>query len=180
MRKRKRVRVNALHLQTSLVKLLPLRFAFAVLLAHATALCAQERVLTTALEVRSLTPAEADQGIAVQLRGVVVFIEGLSAVFVQDETSTTFFRVRARPLPTIGDEIELSGKTRMGLYQPGLDYSTYRVVGRRPLPAGIRASYDDLYFGRYHYQRVIVEGVVRSVVPFENEKSLMTSRSGRA
>lgn len=133
----------------------------------------QERVLTTALEVRSLSPAEAEQGIAVRLRGVVVFVEGVSSVFVQDETSTTFFRMRTRPLPAVGDEIELTSKTRMGLYLPGVDFATPRILGRRPLPPGIPVNYDDLHFGRYHYQRVTVEGIVRSVAPFDPEKSLL-------
>ncbi len=128
---------------------------------------AAERVLTTALEVRSLTPAEAERGLPVRLRGVVVFVESTSAIFVQDATSTTFFRLAPRQrLPSIGDEIDLVSTTRMGLYLPGLADTTYRVVGRRELPPGIAAVYDDLYFGRYHYQRVTVEGIVRSLLPF--------------
>lgn len=153
------------------VPALRVSFAFA-LLASAAAL-AQERVLTTALEVRSLSPAEAESGLPVKLRGVVVFVEGISSVFVQDETSTTFFRMRSRPLPAVGDEIELTARTRMGLYLPGLDFATPRILGRRPLPPGIRATYDDLYFGRYHYQRVAVDGVVRSIASYDPEKSLM-------
>lgn len=153
------------------VPALRVSFAFA-LLASAAAL-AQERVLTTALEVRSLSPAEAESGIPVKLRGVVVFVEGISSVFVQDETSTTFFRMRSRPLPAVGDEIELTARTRMGLYLPGLDFATPRILGRRPLPPGIRATYDDLYFGRYHYQRVAVDGVVRSIASYDPGKSLM-------
>jgi signal transduction histidine kinase len=124
---------------------------------------AQQRTLTTALEVRSLTPAEAASGIPVHLRGVIVYVEDTSAIFVQDETSTTFFRTRQIPLPKFGDEIELDGVTRMGLYLPGIDYSTYRVLGQRPLPPGIPAQFDDLVFGRFHYQRVTLEGIIRSV-----------------
>ena len=116
---------------------------------------AQNRVLTTAIEVRALTPTEAASGIPVRLRGVVVFVESPSAVFLQDDTSTTFFRLPARtPPPAVGDEIELTSKTRLGLYLPGLDDSTFRVLGRRELPPGIPAQFDDFYFGRYHYQRL--------------------------
>ena len=150
----------------------------AVVFALAGAVTAAERLLTKAIEVRSLSPDEADSGVPVALRGIVVFIDGTSSVsvFVQDETSTTFFRTRdSNParLPKIGDEIELTGKTRMGLYLPGLDYSTFKVLGHRPLPRGIPASYDDLYFGRYHYQRVSVEGIVRSVAPFDPARALI-------
>ncbi len=140
---------------------------------------AQDRLLTKAIEVRSLTPAEAAGGIPVRLRGVVVFMESPSAIFVQDDTSTTFFRLRARAVPpAVGDEIELTSKTRMGLYLPGLDDTTYRVLGRRELPPGIPAQFDDLYFGRYHYQRVTVEGIVRSVLPLDTKKSVLRLAMG--
>lgn len=133
---------------------------------------AGERLLTKAIEVRSLTPTEAESGIPVRLRGIVVFVEGISSIFIQDDTSTTFFRVRVPPqVPKVGDEIEIESKTRMGLYLPGLDYSTVRVLGRKPLPRGIPVQYDDLHFGRYHYRRVTVEGVVRSVVPLVDARN---------
>ena len=109
----------------------------AVLHSTATAI-AQDRLITKAIEVRALSFADADTGIPARLRGVVVFIEGQSSIFVQDETSTTFFRTR-QAVPHVGDEIEVQGATRMGLYLPGLDFSTFRVVGQRALPPGIPA-----------------------------------------
>lgn len=143
-----------------------------ILACASLAAAAEERLLTKAIEVRSLTPAEAESGIPVRLRGIVVFVEGISSIFIQDETSTTFFRVRVPPqLPKVGDEIEIETKTRMGLYLPGLDYSVVRVLGRKPLPPGIPVQYDDLHFGRYHYRRVTVEGVVRSVVPLVDARN---------
>lgn len=122
--------------------------------------------LTTAAEVRSLSVAAAESGLPAVIRGVIVFVESPSGLFLQDETSTTFFRTAGIPasaLPIVGDEVEVRAKTRMGLYLPGLDYATIRHLGRRALPPGIPATYDDLYFGRHHYRRVTVEGVVRSV-----------------
>ena len=136
------------------------------------------RVLTTALEIRSLSPAEADRGIPVRLRGVIVFVEGASALFLQDETSTAFFRLEQAPLPRVGDEIELTAKTRMGLYLPGVDYATYRILGRRALPPGIPVLYDDLHFSRYHYQRVSVEGIVRSILPLGTNRSVIRLAMG--
>lgn len=146
-------------------------------------LAAAERILTKAIDVRSLTPAEAASGIKVQLRGVVVFVESPSAIFIQDETSTTFFRLASpdgrRPVtPAVGDEIELTSKTRMGLYLPGLDDTTYKPLGRRPLPPGIPVQYDDLHFSRYHYQRVAVEGIVRSQLPLDPDRTLMRLAMG--
>ena len=148
-------------------------------LALPCALPAQDRVLTKAIEVRSLTPTEAASGVPVRLRGVVVFIESSSAIFLQDDTSTTFFRMPARTAPpAVGDEIELTSKTRLGLYLPGLDDTTFHLIGRRELPPGISAHFDDLYFGRYHYQRVTVEGIVRTVQPVDGGKSLLRLAMG--
>jgi signal transduction histidine kinase len=144
--------------------MLPLRASLCAVFAVCAAATAAERTLTTALEVRSLTPAEAAGGLPVKLRGVIVYVENTTAVFVQDETSTTFFRMpRGKVPPTVGDEVELTSKTRMGLYLPGLDDTTVRVLGRRALPPGIPAQFDDLVFGRFHYQRVALEGIIRSV-----------------
>ncbi len=159
---------------------LPRRGVATVLASLLTlAASAQDRVLTTAIEVRSLTSPEAVSGIPVRLRGIVVFVESPSAIFLQDETSTTFFRMPAGvPPPVVGDEIEVTSKTRLGLYLPGLDDSTYRLLGRRELPPGIPAQFDDLYFGRYHYQRVTVEGIVRSVQPVESKKSVLRLAMG--
>ena len=161
---------------------MPSRFGLgivcAVALFSASAAPAQERVITKAIDVRSLSPAEAERGIPVQLRGVVVFVDSVSAIFLQDETSTTFFRLPSAPLPKVGDEIELTGKTRMGLYLPGLSGTSYRVLGRRELPPGIPVHYDDLHFGRYHYQRVAAEGIVRSVRPAAGDRTMLRLAMG--
>lgn len=152
---------------------------FAVAAAFTGAARAQERVLTEAIEVRALSRIEAESGLPVRLRGIVVFVESASAIFLQDTTSTTFFRIRPKgDVPSVGDEIELTGTTRMGLYLPGLDFSTYRVLGRQSLPPGIPARYDDLVFSRYHYQRVTLEGIVRSVTPTDQKKSVIRLAMG--
>lgn len=158
----------------------PLRLLTLLCCLGWVAVPAQEppRLLTTALEIRSLSPAEADRGIPVRLRGVVVFVEGPSALFLQDDTSTAFFRLERPPLPRVGDEIELTAKTRMGLYLPGVDYAAYRVLGRRSLPPGIPVQYDDLHFSRHHYQRVTVEGIVRSVLPLNANRSVIRLAMG--
>ncbi|MES2692114.1 MAG: hypothetical protein V4773_01490, partial [Verrucomicrobiota bacterium] len=149
------------------------RFASLLLLLLAPVLAAAEdRVITRAIDVRSLSVAEADSGIEARIRGVIVYVESPSGLFVQDETATTFFRtteIPAAKLPKVGDEVEVRAKTRMGLYLPGLDYAAITVLGRKPLPPGIPATYDDLYFGRYHYSRVAVEGIVRSLSPQEGK-----------
>lgn len=135
------------------------------------------QVLTKAIEVRSLTPAQAQQSLEVHLHGTVVFVE-VSAVFVQDETSTTFFRPERPGVARPGDEIEVQGLTRMGLYLPGLGPAMPRILRHGEVPPGIPATYDDLVSARFHYQRVAVEGVVRSVTPMDEGRSMLRLAMG--
>lgn len=153
------------------VTLLTRRLVFLIATIFALPVVAQTQPLTKAIQVRSLSLADAERGQPVVLRGVVVFVEGASAIFIEDETSTTFFRTRESVLPSVGDEIEVRGATRMGLYLPGLDYATFRILGQRALPAGIPARYDDLVFSRFHYQRVAVTGIIRSVAEMGPRRS---------
>lgn len=134
-------------------------------------------LLTKAIEVRSLSVAEAQKGLTAKLRGTVIFIEP-TAIFLQDETSSAFFRPDTIDVLRPGDEIEVEGITRMGLYLPGLGESSYRILRSGKLPPGIPANYDDLVSARYHYQRVAVEGVVRSVTAMDEGRSLVRLAMG--
>lgn len=135
------------------------------------------QVLTKAIEVRSLSVADAQKSLPAKLRGTVIFIER-TAIFLQDETSTTFFRPAEINAVRPGDEIEVVGLTRMGLYLPGLGESAYRVLRSGVLPPGIQATYDDLVSARFHYQRVAIEGVVRSVAAIDEGRSLLRLAMG--
>ena len=129
--------------------------------------------LTTALQVRSLSFDEAKSGLPARLRGTVTFIEGPGAVFLQDETAGTFFRPdRPGPLRP-GDIVEVTGATQPGSYLPGLGASAYRIVGHGPLPPAVTVGYDSLMSGRYHYQHVALEGIVRSVTPASESRSVL-------
>ena len=119
-----------------------------------------EAQLKTALEVRSLPAEDAESGLAVDLRGVVIFHDG--TVFLQDETAGTFFQWQGDTPPRPGDEIRVRGVSFPGLYLPGIKEATFEVLSHPGLPVAVPADYDDLISGRYHYQRVVVEGIVRT------------------
>lgn len=129
--------------------------------------------LTKALEVRSLSHDEAKAGLEVRLRGTVTFIEGPGAVFVQDETAGTFFRPEKLDKLRPGDVVEVTGRTQPGNYLPGIGLAPYRILGHGPLPPTVTAGYDDLASGRYHYQRVAIEGIARSVTPVGEGRSVL-------
>ncbi len=119
----------------------------------------------TAIDLRSLTPEEADEARPYRLRGTFIYQDDNNAIFLQDETAGALFWYEDKPDPPLipGDIVEVTGVTRHGLYLPGLDEVTFRVTGHGPLPEPIEVSYDDLISGRFHYQWVTGEGVVRSI-----------------
>ncbi len=129
--------------------------------------------LTTALELRSLSKEEADSGVAVDLRGVVIFAEPHGTVFFQDATAGAFFQLKGLTAPAPGDEIRVRGISYPGLYLPGIEEAKLEILGHPGLPAAVAVNFDDLISGRYHYQRVSVEGIVRTVEPDEEGASLL-------
>ncbi len=119
--------------------------------------------LRTALELRSLSLDEAKAGVPVELRGVVVFSDPPSTVFFQDATAGAFFRLERRPSPAPGDEVRVRGFSQQGLYLPGIERAEFEILGHPGLPEAIPVDFEDLLSGRYHYQHVSVEGIVRTV-----------------
>lgn len=117
-----------------------------------------------AIDLRSLTPEEADEAKPYRLRGTFIYHDDNNAIFLQDETAGALFWYKGTLDPPLipGDIVEVSGVTKTGLYVPGLDEVTFRVTGHGPLPEPIEVTYDDLISGRFHYQWVTGEGIVRS------------------
>lgn len=129
--------------------------------------------LRTAREVRSLPVAQAESGLAVDLTGVVTFSDPPNTAFIQDGTAGTFFRLEGAPAPQPGDAVRVRGRTFPGLYLPGIEEAAFEILSHQGQPEAVPATYDDLMSGRYHYQRVAVEGIVRSVTPEEEGSTLV-------
>lgn len=123
-----------------------------------------EPPLNSALAVRSLSLEQAELALPVDLTGIVIFVDAGATVFLQDSTAGTFFRAIENSSPPLGSRVRVQGKTFPGLYLPGIEEATYEVLEAAPLPPPLDASYEDLSSGRYHYQRVAVEGVIRRVL----------------
>jgi signal transduction histidine kinase len=135
--------------------------------------------IDTALGVRSLTAEQAKEGLAVKLRAVVGFIEAPGTVFLQDQTAGTFFRTKA-VLGDLqeGDVVEVQGKTFPGLYLPGIEAQSFQVLSHGTPPPARAATFDDLASGRFHYQRVSISGIVRSVAALDENRSLLRLAMG--
>jgi len=130
--------------------------------------------ITDALGVRSLSAEQAEEARPVKLRGSIIFIEAPGTVFVQDATAGTFFRTKV-PLGDLklADVIEVEGTSFPGLFLPGIETTTFRVVAPGEMPPAQPVGFDELMSARYHYQRVQVEGMVRSVTTPEENRSVL-------
>jgi len=135
--------------------------------------------LSDAISVRSLTAEQAEEARTVRLRATVGFIESPGTIFVQDETAGTFLRTK-QPIGELreGDEVEAQGRTFPGLFLPGIEVESLRVVGHGNRPRAQPANYDDLALARFHYQRVQVTGIVRSVTSLEENRSVLRLAMG--
>lgn len=132
-----------------------------------------EAGVTTALGIRSLGLEEAESGVPVDVRGVVIFADPPGTVFLQDSTAGTFFQLKGRAAPVPGDQVRVQGISFPGLYLPGIAEADFEILGHPGIPEAIPASYDDLISGRYHYQYVVIEGIVRTVSEDEEEAALV-------
>jgi signal transduction histidine kinase len=131
-------------------------------------------MLTTAAQVRALSPEVAETGVEVKLEAVVTFVDSPGTVFVQQDGHGTFLRFNSVPeTMRPGQVLSVSGSTFPGLFLPGVQVTTFSVLGEINLPQAQPCTFDDLQSGRFHYQRVSIEGVVRAVLPREEDKSTL-------
>ncbi len=119
--------------------------------------------LTTLRELRALPPKAAPRPRPVHVRGVITALNWGSTAFIQDETGGSFFNLRPTFPPLHpGDEVEVRGKSTQSGFVPGIDAQQCLLLGRRPLPHPVQATYDDLLSGRLQWERVSLSGIVRS------------------
>jgi signal transduction histidine kinase len=142
-------------------------------------LAAAQDVLTRAVDIRMLPYERSLEKLPVELTATVGFVESGGTAFVQDATSGTHLHFKPpREGLRAGDIIRVKGTTTAGLYFPGVDVLELETIGHEPPPPGFKAAYDDLASGRYHYQRVLVEGVGRTLSPLDENRSLLRLAMG--
>jgi PAS domain S-box-containing protein len=134
-------------------------------LAFAQLLSPEE--LTSAAQIRQLTPDEAGRHYPVRLHGVITFFnQGQFFRFIQDDTAGIYFYLpdsTNNPTLTAGQLVELTGTTSPGEYAPIVSVNQIRVLGPGTFPAAKPVSYEDLASGEEDSQFVEISGVVRAV-----------------
>lgn len=150
-----------------------------LLLLACCGLAAAQDVLTRAVDIRMLPYERSLEKLPVDLTATVGFVESGGTAFVQDSTSGTHLHFKPpREGLRVGDKIRVKGTTTAGLYFPGVDVLEMQMIGHEPPPPGVNAAYDDLASGRFHYQRVLVEGVGRTLSPLDENRSLLRLAMG--
>jgi len=130
--------------------------------------------LSRAIDIRMLPYERSLEKLPVDLTATVGFVENGGTAFVQDDTAGTHLHFKpARNDLRVGDHVRIQGTTTAGLYFPGVDVTQLQILGHAAAPMAVPASYDDLATGRFHYQRVIVEGLGRTLTPLDENRSLL-------
>jgi PAS domain S-box-containing protein len=139
-------------------------------------------LLTTAQQIRELTPDEANRGYPVRLRAVVTYFDAAQLDFlVQDATAGIYVNdpAQARHAPfAVGDLLEIGGVTEDPDFAPQIGSPHCKLIGHAPLPAPRHAGFDALISTREDSQWVEFEGVVREAERNGNSVTLELSGGG--
>lgn len=135
--------------------------------------------ITSVHELRAISGEEAKLKRPVRVRGMVTLMDTARTAFIQDGDDGTFLHLR----PGQGDLhpgqlVEAEGVTYAGLYVPGVEPETIRVVGEGPLPTPHPVTFEQLASGVFNYEWVEVRGIVRSVREAADGHTILTLALG--
>lgn len=143
--------------------------------------------LTTAAEVRSLTPLEAEMNYPVRLEGVITFFDApKNLAFIQDDTGAVYFASSGKrqvdgPIVELnlraGFRAQIQGFSEAGGYSPTVGSPTYELLdvkrrGRAEMPEPIRLERGYLLSPALDCMWVQVDATVEDVVEIEQRRAL--------
>ncbi|MDQ8205679.1 sensor histidine kinase [Pelagicoccus sp. SDUM812003] len=141
-----------------------LTFLFSIC-AFACQLLAQDKTeppLTTAAQIRALTPAQAAEQFPIRLRGCFMARESHS-FSMQDHTDGIFIFTSSEDVNVDfkrGDLIEVIGYTNPGDYAPCATATSVTLIGKTEVPAPLPSTIAQLYSGQMDAKWVEIEGIV--------------------
>ena len=131
-------------------------------------------LLTRAVQVRRLKPDQARLGIPVKITGVVTAAFRNSLV-LQDASGgiyISFVASQSARQPSLGQFLEITGRTAPGDFSPIITAETVTIFGRAAMPEPIRPSWDQIINGSLDAEYVEIYGVV--IAASEAEMRLLT------
>lgn len=138
--------------------------------------------LTNVLQIRLLTPNEAQKGFPVRLRGVVTYCDPRSNdLFVQDTTAGIYVVLDTNVCDKLaaGQSVEIAGTTDIGDFAPVVRAVAVRLTGQAPLPMPHQVTMNELFTGKEDSQRIEVSGGVRSATVLAERKYLNLAMDGQ-
>ncbi len=136
---------------------------FIAALLSALSLHAAEPVLRSTRELRAISGESAALRQPVRLQAVVTLVDGPRTAFIQEDGAGSFLHLKpGAPELRSGQRVEVEGVTYAGLYVPGVEPTSLRILGEAALPAPRPVSFEQLASGIFHYEWVEVRGIVRS------------------
>lgn len=132
--------------------------------AQSTVSSSSVQVLTSAEQVRRLSPEQAGGGVRVRIRGVVTNAVPEPDFFVQDKTAGIYVEGNTSTpyVHHVGDVVELEGFTGPGKFAPVIKEVQTRVLGKGILPEAKTYTFAELADGQLDSQWVQVRGTVTS------------------
>ena len=123
--------------------------------------------LTNAIQILSLTAAQAEQRLPVRITGIVTITEPgwAGRFFLQDDTGGVFVELISTNHPEQGDVVEVAGVSLPGGYAPMITTPEWKKIGTAPLPAARQVPIEQIMSGAEDGQRVEIVGIVRTAAP---------------
>ena len=121
-------------------------------------------LLTKAIQIMSLSRAEAQRGYPVRIRGVVTASVG-SGYFIQDPTWSIYVSssgAETRETPRVGDYWEVEGNSSVH-FAPDVQLRRAFYLGPGKLPEPIRPTWDELVNGSLATKYVEIQGIAAAV-----------------
>jgi len=138
------------------------------------------RVLRTAAEIAAEVTLPDAKPARVVFEGCVAYQDPMRSTFFADETGVTFIFGGTNPIVQPGDLVRVTGVAHQGVIIGGIKPEKIEVLGRGDPPPATPIGPADLATGRYHYHRVVLEGVIRGVAPAgDSAVVLMLSAAGK-
>lgn len=120
-------------------------------------------ILTTAIQVHSLSAAEANRRYPVHLQGVVTYFDPVSPdLFVQDRSGGIWVNWTSGLLrPHVGDLLDVTGVTSAD-FAPNIVEPHLRIIGHAPMPKPRSVSFAEMSSTQDDSRWVQVKGIIRS------------------